>query len=78
MHLLCLYGLKLHFFFACGGHLGFSQLTVSKKMETVFSVLIETLGSEKLQFYKIYMKGSALHELLRMDMYYEASTNTGH
>ena len=40
-------------FFACGGHLGFSQLTVSKKYwKQLFSVFIETLGREKLQFYK--------------------------
>jgi len=34
-------------FFACGGHLGFSQVTMNKKLETTFSVFIETVGSEK-------------------------------
>jgi len=40
-----------------------------KKLETTFSVLIMTLGSEKLQFYKIYMKSWVMHELLHNDIH---------
>jgi len=65
--LLCLYGLKLHFCLRWPSW----QLIVNKKLGTTFSVFIETLWSEKLQFYKIYMKSSVLHELLlHIDIHY--------
>ena len=65
MYLLRLYRLKLHFF-GCDGHL---LVIVNKKIGNIFSVFIETLGSEKLQFYKIYKKSSVLHELLHNDIH---------
>ena len=56
----CLYAI----FLLVAAVLDFHSQLCAKEFETTLSVLIETLGSEKLQFYKIYMKSSVLVDSL--------------